>query len=181
MDYKTLYEIDFGYYQLSLIIIPIAIILMGVLAARLIKKYGFTLPIGFPKLFPQGFLNIYTRFFSILVAFFGLIVLIAFLIKIPLSIMEKKEIKDAMKKGKVIVVTGEVNGFSPARDINVDTEKFSINNVQFEYSEFEDIYGYHTTSEQNKIIKGNGQNLRITYYRFKGKKIILKIEELTNY
>ena len=181
MDYKTLYEIDLGNYQLVMVIIPITFLFLGVFTARQIKKYGFSPPFGFLKLHSQGFINNYTRFFSIMVAFFGFIILIVFFIKIPISIMDKKEIKDALENGNVMVVNGKVIEFMPAKNINVDSESFRINDVKFEYSEYEDIYGYHTTSKHNKIIKENGQDLRITYYRLKGKIIILKIEEPINY
>jgi len=181
MDYKTLYEIDFGNYQFQLILIPIVIIFIGIISARLIKRNGFSLPSWIPRFYSQGFLNNYTRFFSILVTLFGFIFLIVFLIKIPISIIDKNEIKNAIEDGNVMIVKGKVTGYSPVSDSNVDSEKFSINNVNFEYSENEDTYGYHTTTNQNKIIKENGQDLKITYYRFKGKNIILKIEELINY
>ena len=181
MGYKVLYEIEFGNLQLQVIMIPIVLIFLGLIGARIIKKYGFSVPRWFPKFYSQTFLNNYTRFLSMLVALFGVIVLVVLLIKIPMTLFERKELKDAIASRNVMTVEGKIYNFSPAIDGERDTESFLIDGVKFKYSDYDDSYGYHKTSKQNGVIKGDGQYLRITYCSLKGKKIILKIEKIINY
>ena len=181
MNYKVIYELELGAIQYQLLIIPISIIFFGFLLARLIKKFGFKTPLEFVGIKPLISSDLRGRFIAYLITGFGFIVLIVLLIKIPIAIIEKKEIKNAIANGQIQVVEGKVEYYYPLDINNSTSESWEIGGVVFNYSDYNKFYGYHATSKLSEVLNGNNQYMRISYYKLKGENLILKIEELINY
>jgi hypothetical protein len=181
MNYKVIYELELGTIQYQILIIPIAIIFFGLLWARLIKKYGFKSPLEFLGIKPLINPVLANRLGGKIIAGFGFIVLVALLIKIPIEIIDKKEIKNALTNGEIRVIEGKINNYYSSDKTHSDFESWEIDGIEFKNSDYDDSYGYHQSSKLNEIIKGNNQYLRISYYNLKDENIILKIEELIDY
>ena len=60
-----------------------------------------------------------------------------------------------------------------------DMESFTINGVEFEFSDFELQSGYHTAASHGGVIKENGQYLEIRYVHTDDYTYILYIAEKT--
>lgn len=76
-----------------------------------------------------------------------------------------KEIQKAIDKDEILYVSGEVVDFyTPKLTFGGhECESFKINNIEFRYYDNES-YGYSLSSNKNKVIFQNGQNLKIGYY-----------------
>jgi len=87
------------------------------------------------------------------------------------SYMKAKSYTDGYSK----VVEGEVCDFIPSMVIN-GTESFHINDVLFEYSNYEITFAYRKTAFYNGFIKNDGQMVRIHYITRDNINYIFKIE-----
>ena len=82
--------------------------------------------------------------------------------------------------GEYEMVEGFVENFDSKSDVDGNREGFEIGGVKFFYQDDPFQIGYHTTKDNNGVITGDGQHLRIRYI-YLGKNygnIILYIEEL---
>ena len=98
---------------------------------------------------------------------------------IPDQIMMYQSTVGAYKRGEYQVVEGYVENFHPMPAAGHDTERFSIEGVEFRYSDYIVQFGYHNARSHGGVITGDGQHLKIGYtqYRSHGN-VIVYIEEL---
>lgn len=82
----------------------------------------------------------------------------------------------ALQDNKCSVVEGDVACFHTPTILGHDTESFYINDVYFEYSNSVEI-GYSKTKALGGCVRGDGQNLRVSYVTIDDRNIILRIEE----
>jgi hypothetical protein len=76
----------------------------------------------------------------------------------------KTNILDSYIKGNYETVEGTVQGFEPLPLNGNGTESFTVNGIQFRYSNSALSYiGYKTTAAEGGYITKNGQNVRIGY------------------
>ena len=61
-----------------------------------------------------------------------------------------------------------------------DYESFTINNIKFRYSDFNNWGGFNKTSSHGGPINKNGQYIRISYFKDDNENIICKLEILEN-
>ena len=89
------------------------------------------------------------------------------------------KIKDAIKDNNIFIVEGEIEDFhTPDRPWNGhDSERFYVSGILFAYNGDEN-YGYCKILYYGGVIKGNGQKIRITYYKEYGRNVICSIEAL---
>jgi hypothetical protein len=80
----------------------------------------------------------------------------------------------------VKIIEGVVTNFDPMPQSGHKHESFSVNNIYFEYSDFNKIEGFNKTKSHGGPINGNGDSLRITYYTFDNNNYIVKLE-IKNY
>ena len=86
----------------------------------------------------------------------------------------------AYTSGEYEIVEGYVENFIPTPSVGNGYEMFDIGGIHFEYSDTNEITGYHNARVNGGVIRGNGQYLRIgyVYYESYGN-IIVYIEERT--
>ena len=74
-------------------------------------------------------------------------------------------------------VEGYVYDFLPMRSAGNPRERFKVNNILFEFSDYdESSFGYNTTKSKGGKIRNNDY-LRIDYYNSESKNVILKLEK----
>ena len=104
------------------------------------------------------------------------------IIAICSSVLEIKgyiEKRSALANNQVSVVEGYVENYHPQPREGHDTERFEINSVSFEYSNFVTTNGYNTPACYGGVITQNGQHLLIKYVtESDGSNIILFIQRL---
>jgi hypothetical protein len=165
-DYQTLFEYKpFGSDLIHLIpILIFALIGFGIVfyTKRIFKKYSF--------------LRQFTIFFGFLFGGFATIMLIVTLAKVPRIISDEKDFRKRIEDKSYYVLEGEVENFSPRSEDGHNKEKFSVDGIQFEYSDNGIIKGFHQTSRNNGPITRNGQKVRISYFVIDNINLIQKIE-----
>ena len=87
----------------------------------------------------------------------------------------------AYQRGQYEVVEGYVENFDPMPHNGHTRESFEINDVYFEYSDYNVTSGYRNTKSHGGVITGDGQYLKIgyVYYNSTYGNIIVYIEELS--
>ena len=87
----------------------------------------------------------------------------------------------AYQRGQYEVVEGYVENFDPMPYGGHTNESFEINDVYFEYSDYNVTSGYRNTKSHGGVITGDGQYLKIgyVYYNSTYGNIIVYIEELS--
>ena len=87
----------------------------------------------------------------------------------------------AYQRGQYEVVEGYVENFDPMPYGGHTRESFEINDVYFEYSDYNVTSGYRNTKSHGGVITGDGQYLKIgyVYYNSTYGNIIVYIEELS--
>lgn len=80
-----------------------------------------------------------------------------------LSMQEAYELKDLLENGKVYEVEGYVENYHRPPITGHDQERFDINGIHFEYSDFTIMNGYHRSASWGGVVKKNGQRLKIKY------------------
>ena len=78
------------------------------------------------------------------------------------------------KNGSYNTVDGYVEDFEQAHK----QEIFTINGIEFSYSDSAVMPGYHNERSRGGVIRGNGQHLKIKYITYKNKNYIMYIEEI---
>lgn len=86
----------------------------------------------------------------------------------------------ALKDQTYKLVEGEITDFDPMPSGGHKHESFKVNNVPFEYSDFEIVDGFHNAKSRGGPINGNGDTVRIRYYSNGGRNFILKLEIKTH-
>jgi len=97
---------------------------------------------------------------------------------------EHKEYKEKLANNDVFIVEGYVENFHPMPYEGHDTERFEINGIHFEYSDYYITNGYHKSASHGGVVKKNGQYLKVKYVveELEGEheNIILYIAEITD-
>lgn len=81
------------------------------------------------------------------------------------------------ENGHYNIIEGEIENFDPMPFEGHKNESFSVNNVSFYYSDYdESYYGFNQTSSHGGPIQQNAQYVRIAYAEIDKKNVILKLE-----
>jgi len=107
---------------------------------------------------------------------FATIALIIALVQLPAKISRERKLNNMIESKNYTIVEGEIENFSPQPENTTKTESFSVKGVQFEYSDYVMINGFHQTSRMNGPIRENGQKVRISYFTIDNVNLIQKIE-----
>lgn len=166
---KILYEISFQFD--FFLLIPVFIFICGCL----IYKIG-------NKNCKQKSKKINKSFVGFLVI--GLLINIVALVTIISQIKLYNEIVAAYENGDYSTVEGYVENYSPMysdmASEGPSVESFSINGIDFWYTDFEITQGYHNAAFRGGVITHNGQHLKLRYIATDSpnENIIVYIEEL---
>ncbi len=125
------------------------------------------------------FVKLFSGAIGLIVGILGIGIFL--LLTISMSI-EHIDYKKQLANNDVYVVEGYVENFHPMPYEGHDSERFEINDVYFEYSDFTIMNGYHNSSTHGGVITHDGQHLKIKYivveYNGIEENIILYIAEL---
>jgi energy-coupling factor transporter transmembrane protein EcfT len=119
-------------------------------------------------------------FFGWIMGLIASVIFIVFIIKIPSIHRAEKDLKDMIKNETYLIVEGEVENFMAPRKSPNHFESFSVNGIDFRYSEYVIIDGFNKTSNNGGPIKINGQMVRIGYIKTGNENVILKLEMIKN-
>ena len=87
---------------------------------------------------------------------------------------------DSIANKKLKIAEGVVTKFDPMPAGGHKHESFSVDNVYFEYSDFNIIEGFNNTKSHGGPINGDGDSVRINYYTKDNNNYIVKLE-IKNY
>jgi len=151
---KVLYEYGFDLSEYLLNLIPL-IVGIGFFAISIsiikAKKRGEDV---------RGF---HPAFFKVAGFIVGPLGVLLFLISTLGMAVEHIEYKELLETNRVCYVEGYVENFHPMPYEGHDAEHFEIDGIYFEYSDFEIMNGYNTTSSHGGVVTQNGQYLKIKY------------------
>ena len=105
------------------------------------------------------------------------IMLIVYIIGIPSILKTERNLKTIIENESFLKVEGEVENFKAPKE-NHHFESFSVKGIEFKYSDYVIINGFHKTSKNNGPIKRNGQRVKIGYTKIDNENVILKLEIL---
>jgi predicted membrane protein len=164
MNYTTVYEVVNEQLD-STLFIPLIFIIVGFGISYVSYKFLAT---GSSK-------RSYTIGFGIL---FGLFALVFSLMTIPSSLIDYRKTMKAYEEGNYKTEIGKIENFEPMPFGGHQQEKFTLNGIEFDYSDFSlSHYGFHNSASHGGPIKENGQEVKIGYITSEnGKNIIWKIE-----
>ncbi|OAB80946.1 hypothetical protein [Cochleicola gelatinilyticus] len=108
---------------------------------------------------------------------FAAIFSIVSIVRISNSINKLRETKQIFLNGNFKTVEGKIENYEPMPYTGHEDERFTINGIEFNYSDFSaSYYGFHNSASHGGPIKENGQEVRIGYFtRDDGHNTILKI------
>ncbi|GEM_PF-153733 len=94
-----------------------------------------------------------------------------------------KKLSAAYKSGSYETTEGYVENFDPMPVQGHKYESFTVGGIDFYYSDYEIIQGYHNSKAKGGVITGNGQHLKIGYVPYtdsnsRDQNIIIYIEEI---
>ena len=167
-DYCTVFQYAFGQTKV-LYIFPLFLMFVIGLGLRFlfkridIKKYSFLLS--------QFYL-----FISYLIIGVSGIMLIVFIVGIPKILKEEKNLKQIIKTQSYKQVTGQVENYKITRSANTEYESFSVDSVQFKYSDTFEIEGFHQTALNGGPIDHNELHVRAYYINRDNMNVILKLD-----
>ena len=151
---KVLYEYGFDLSEYLLNLIPL-IVGIGFFATSIsiikAKKRGEDV---------RGF---HPAFFKVAGFIVGPLGVLLFLISTLGMAVEHIEYKELLETNNICYVEGYVENFHPMPYEGHDTEHFEIDGIYFEYTDFEIMNGYNTTSSHGGVVTQNGQYLKIKY------------------
>jgi len=90
-----------------------------------------------------------------------------------------KQIIGAYKNGNYQIVEGYVENFEHHAVTGESGEAFEINGITFSYDKPSGEQGYSDTKYHGGVIEGDGQHLKIGYVTYRGKNVIVYIEQLS--
>jgi hypothetical protein len=115
----------------------------------------------------------YGMFFGILFTSFAVLIS-AFII--PYQITEYRQTRRIFTNKSYQIVEGKVKNYYPMAAGGHDTERFTVDSVQFEYSDYDlTDYGYNNAASKGGVIK-EGLYVRIWYFNNGNRNVILKLE-----
>ena len=161
---EILYQFHYNWANLLSIIIPL---ILGLASLFYIKMADI-------KKGVKGYA--FLKWFCGIIGCFCIFIAICFSV---LGIKDYIEKRSALANNQVNVVEGYVENYHPQPLGGHDTERFEINGVSFEYSNFEITNGYNTPACYGGVITENGQHLLIKYViEFDGSNTILFIQKI---
>lgn len=162
MHYKTVFEVtDKGFEMMTFI--PLVFVIVGVGISWFNLKYNKSKSTKRKTTIIFGFIFAGIGFlFSVLT--------------IPTTISNRNKIQEKYKNKDYLVVEGVISNFHPMPKGGHDQESFTVNGVDFEYSDFEIVYAFNNTASHGGPIKKNGQQVRLAYLKTKSGNRILKVE-----
>lgn len=161
---KVLYECRFEFDFVMLVpwIMLIGILLMPIILKHDSQKKGY-------------YIN--SRLVKIFCLSAGIFVLVITVFIVVQKIDEYKKVAVAYDNDNYRIVEGYVKSFDPMPYSGHKHESFEVNDVRFEYSDFEVTIGYHNAKSHGGVIKGDGQYLKIGYVNYWSRNHIVYIEE----
>ncbi len=94
------------------------------------------------------------------------------------GIQNYNQVIGAYKKGNYHTVEGIVENYEPMPYEGHAQESFTINGVEFSYSDYTFMQGYHNAASHGGVITHNGQHLKLRYVTNESNEnIIVYIEE----
>ena len=160
MNYKTVFEITEKGLDITSFV-PLIMFIAIVLIIILNNKFN---PEKLKKKMP--FLIVLSIIFFIVA-----ICVLAF------TFEQRNKINKVYQEKSFSVVCGEIKDFQPAIfKGKKEDEHFTVNDVYFEYNDYEQVYGFNNSSTLGGPIYGNGQEVRISYIPEKKYNRILKVE-----
>ena len=91
--------------------------------------------------------------------------------------MGYKEIIAQIENGDVHIAEGKISNYKPIDPSKHESlESFLLNGIQFAYSDYHRISGYHHACANGGIICVENQEVRLSYYTREGLNYIIKIE-----
>ena len=110
----------------------------------------------------------------------GSFALVVSILVIPSHFIDYYKTKDIYYNKEYKVIEGTLNNFDPMPYTGHKTESFSINQVCFEYSDYDlSYYGFRNTKSHGGPVD-EGKRFRISYFNNGKRNIILKIEAPIN-
>lgn len=93
------------------------------------------------------------------------------------------KLSTAYKSGSYKTTEGYVENFDPMPVQGHKYESFTVGGIDFYYSDYEIIQGYHNSKAKGGVITGNGQHLKIGYVPYtdsnsRDQNIIIYMEEI---
>ncbi len=166
MDYITVYEYNIGESNLLHLIPLFFLSLFGFGLALYLKKHIRTF----------SYFRQYIIFFCYMLGGIPSIMLIVMLFNSSKIIKNEKRLKEIIENKSYEVVEGEIEDFSHYTKGGHIFERFNVQGVKFEYSDYILNEGYHKTSINGGLIEKNGQQVKISYITKDNENLILKLE-----
>ena len=82
---------------------------------------------------------------------------------------------NAYKNKQYSIVEGRVSNYHPMPKEGHDYERFTVNGIDFEFSDYDLTYGYRNAASKGGAIKKD-LFVRIYYFNNKGVNLILRLE-----
>lgn len=114
----------------------------------------------------------YGMAFGIIFASFGGLISV---LLIPIMLGEYYNTKSVYDKKQYQLIEGNVQNYHPMPEGGHDTERFTVNGVEFEFSDFDvSDYGYNNAASHGGAIR-QGLKVQIGYFNNGNKNVILKL------
>lgn len=175
MDYIRIYELEFIPFPFWAFLLPIGLFFLGGLLlkwANRLKNNTTFFSIGSHQLSYEGGI----KFFASLLMFFAFIFLVGMLYHLAIRSVEKKQVKELVESENINVVEGSVSAYSAIDSLGAVFESFALDSVKFSFSSNDGFYSHSIFPLPSGTIQGNGQHLRIAYFKWKGRNVIYAIE-----
>lgn len=164
---NILYETEFKFE------LPILIPFILLIAA-------FAMPKMKEKAVAQNDIKTNKEFEKVFMIIFRIFCVFMILIELVIGTFQYKNIVLAYRNGNYQTVEGYVENYTPMPYGGHSEESFTINGVEFAYSDFIITQGYHNAASHGGVITHNGQHLKLGYVEpdASNGNIIVYIEEL---
>ncbi len=162
--YDASYQFDIG------CLIPVFLFIFGLYFPKIHKKSCEQKGEHYNESFVTIFMFVY-RFFAVFVI----------VVMIISGIQSYKQVIVAYREGNYYTVEGYVENYVPMPYEGHAQESFTINGVEFAYSDYTVTQGYHNAASHGGVITHNGQHLKLRYVTttdYRKENIIVYIEEL---
>ncbi|MBC5863754.1 hypothetical protein [Flavobacterium turcicum] len=168
-NFITVYDFAEKSLKIPLMLSPLIFVVIGIVTYYYSKNYSD------PKKYTALGFNErkYKMIFSIMYASFATILAT---ITISSQLHQYFMAKSFYELKKYKTVEGKVQNFHPMPAGGHDTERFDVNNIKFEYSDYnESDYGYNKSLVKGGLIKSNAF-VKISYFNNGNKNVILKLQ-----
>lgn len=177
MEYTIIYEFWPKLTQIYMLLIPIAIIVVGLIGFRMIRKYGYIrLPLMPQNPFTQPYMNKVVELFIFLIIMFGVVAFVGLSIRITKEFNIQREIKSSLQKK--IIISEELKFRDTSIYDNIRLKRnFVVNGQFYKFANTANEFGSDWPPENHIQTKNSVQEFRISYINLDHENLILKIEE----